>query len=99
MSETRLKQIGEERVVEFNPPQPDGGSALDKAAMEMLLLGLKTLSQRTLVALSNLFTLLTAFSVFWLWYITLPQPNIYQLVGLTLYGIFVLVLHCIRRKP
>lgn len=98
MTETRLRQLSEEKIVELNPPQPVGGSTLDKAAFEMLLLGIKALSQRTVVALGNLFTLLTAFSAFWLWYSALPAPDAYQLISLAFYGVFVLALNWIVRR-
>lgn len=62
------------------------------AATSMLLLALRALSQRTIVALSNLFVLLTAASAWWLWMVTLPQPSIPQLVGLALYGALILAL-------
>lgn len=91
MPENRLRQIDEEKVA----PDTDA----ENAAMSMILLGLKTLSQRTIVALGDLFTTLTCISAFWLWYSVLPAPNAYQLVGVGLYGLFILLLHIIRRKP
>lgn len=91
---TRLRQVGEERVV----PLPQKEKTLDQAALEMILLGLKTLSQRTIVAFAQLFSTLTCFSVFWLFYTVLPSPTVNQLVGLFLYGIFVLALHLVRKK-
>lgn len=62
------------------------------AGMTMLLMGLKALSQRALIALSSLFSLLTAGSAFWLWFLT-PKPDIYQIVSLTIYSIFILALN------
>lgn len=62
------------------------------------MLGLKTLSQRTIVALSSLFTLLTAVSVFVLAYAISRNPSMAQLIELGLYGAFVLVLEFVRRR-
>ncbi len=94
-TENQLKQVGVDRPVELAPSTKSG---IDEAATAMLLLGLKTLSQRAVVALSNLFTLLTCVSAFVLWQDVLPSPNTYQLVGLAFYGIFILLLHIVRRR-
>ena len=87
---SRLSLASEERVPVKTP--------MDSAAFEILLLSLKALSQRAIVALSNLFTLLTCASAFWLWYSVLPNPNAYQLVGVALYGMFILLLHMVRKR-
>ena len=99
-SENLLKQVGEDRVVDLAPvaAAPSHKPGLDEAATAMLLLGLKALSQRAVVALSHLFTLLTCISAFLLWQDVLPNPNSYQLVGLGLYGAFILMLHLVKRK-
>jgi hypothetical protein len=55
------------------------------------------LSKRTLVALSNLFCLLTVFSVFVLFY-NIPKPDSYQIVALTIYAAFVLAANAIVRR-
>ncbi len=99
--ENQLKQVGQERYVDLAPPQvtaPKTSPLLDEAATAMLLLSLKALSQRAIVSLGNLFTLLTCLSAFWLWQDVLPNPTSLQLVGLGLYGAFVLLLHLVRRK-
>lgn len=100
----RLRPIGEDMPASFfdtpqgpgqihepaPPPQPN--PAMQNAATQMLLLSLRALSQRTIVALGNLFVLLTAASAWLLWKDTLPQPSIPQLVGLALYGALILAL-------
>jgi hypothetical protein len=91
-SGSQLRQVGADRVVDAEP------SKTDQIALDTILLALKALSQRTLVALSQLFTLLTCASAFALWYSVLPNPNSYQLVGLALYGGFILLLHLVKRK-
>lgn len=91
-SVNQLKQVAE-RVVQ----EPEI-NRIDQIAFDTILLALKALSQRTIIALSQLFTLLTCISAFALWYSVLPNPNSYQLVGLTLYGGFILLLHVVKRK-
>jgi hypothetical protein len=98
--ENRLKQVGNDRPADLTPnsiPEKTH-NPLEDAATAMLLLGIKTLSQRALVALSNIFTLLTCVSAFVLWQDVLPNPNSYQLTGLGLYGVFILLLHIVRQK-
>lgn len=68
------------------------------AALQVLLLTLKTLSQKTLVAIASLFTLATVVSAFWLFNNALPSnPSVNQLIGLALYGLFVLAIHWVKR--
>ena len=76
------------------PPQPTAPpQRLENAATTMLLTSLRALSQRTVVALANLFVLATVASAWWLWYVTMPAPNTSQLVGLALYGVLILALN------
>lgn len=63
----------------------------------MLLLGLKALSQRAIAAIADLFMLATVGSAFWLWYLT-PKPDIYQIVSLSIYALFVLAANYIVRR-
>ena len=93
-TESRLQQVGTEKVIPLNPPS----SKIDQLATDMILLGLKTLSQRTLCAISQSFTLCTTISAFVLWYRTLPNPTAEQLVGLALYATFLLALEVVRRR-
>lgn len=67
-------------------------------AVAMLALALKALSQRALIALSNLFCLLTAASVFYLW-AQMPEDPSYQRIGaLSIYAAFIVILNMIVRK-
>jgi hypothetical protein len=79
-----------------NPPNPKS-SALADAGAAALMLGLQTLSKRTLIAIDNLFCLLTVFSAFWLWY-KIPDPTSYQIVALGIYALFVLAANIIVRR-
>lgn len=104
MTESRLKQVGDDEFMTdpatITPPEKTDtvAQALTNAGLAMVITGLKTLSQRTLVALSACFTLLSVASAFWLWLTILPEPNPSKLVGLALYGVFLLGIEWIRRR-
>ncbi len=66
-------------------------------ATDLLLLSLQALSKRTLVALSNLFCLLTVGSVFVLFY-NIPNPSVLQIISLSIYALFVLAANAIVRR-
>jgi hypothetical protein len=83
-------------VVE-DTPAPAPSNAAATAGMQMVLLGLKTLSQRLVIALADMFTLLTVASAFWLWLST-PDPNQHQIVSLGMYSVFVLLVNSIVRR-
>ena len=74
------------------PAKPAGGIASD-----LLILALRELSKRTVVALASLFTLATVGSAWWLW-VSIPDPNPLQLVGLATYAVFVLLANWIVRR-
>ena len=73
-------------------------SNTEQAATSLLLLSLKALSQKTLVALASMFSLLTVVSVFWLAMTIMGNPNVYQLVGLGGYACFILTINWIVRR-
>jgi hypothetical protein len=78
--------------------EPDPSPKTDRsAAIEAIVLGLKTLSQKTLTALDNLFTLITVGLVFWLYHDT-PDPNVYQIVTQGIFCAFVLAANVIVRR-
>lgn len=69
----------------------------DRAAEQMLLLALKSLSQRALIAAADLFCLFTVLSAWWLW-LQIPEPNVHQLVSMGIYATFILVANVIVRR-
>lgn len=75
---------------EQTPPKEDRGFSL-------LMMALKALSQRTVIALASLFTLITVGSAFWLFLAT-PDPTTFQLIKLAMYGVFVLAANFIVRR-
>lgn len=98
MAETsRLQLVGQETddLTQVTAPQE---SKINKIAGDALLLALTALSQRAIDGLSRLFTLLTVASAFVLWYVAPPDPNVYQLIKLALYGVFILGANLIVRR-
>ena len=75
-----------EPVPETDPLEAD--KAHD-AGMAMLMMGLGALSKRAVAALPSVFALPAVGSAFWLWYLT-PRPDVFQIVSLTIYALFVL---------
>lgn len=106
MRNTRLTQVAEEEVPGFKligqEDEPVAAPAAEKPAgdvpQRIIIFALSTLAKRTLVALSNLFSLLLAASAFVLWWTVLPAPSVLQLVGLGMYSVFVLALDFVRRR-
>lgn len=72
--------------------------AAEKAGFEMLRMGLKALSQRALIAVSALFTLITVGSAFWLAMVISTNPTPYQLTVLGFYLAFVIGINLIVRR-
>lgn len=81
-----------------DPVEPQQVAKDNSVAADLLLLAVKALSARALVALSSMFSLALAGSLFYLCWAALPQPSVYQIVLLTIYAVFVLVLHIIRNR-
>jgi len=73
--------------------QPPGAAA----AIGMLGLALRALSQRALIAVADLFTLITVMSVFWLWW-SIADPNEKQITALSIYALFILAANVIVRR-
>ncbi len=97
MAESRLQVVGQETTPDPFPveqPKPPIGT---KIATDAIALALTALSQRAVTGLAALFTLLTVASAFVLWYVT-PDPNVFQLIKLAFYGVFVLGANWIVRR-
>lgn len=77
-----------------------GGEAPPQATsaqIMMLTIALKALSQRALTAATDLFTLITCFGAWWLWYLT-PDPTDRQIISLSIYALFTLAANYIVRR-
>lgn len=92
-----MKEIGTQEWAEANPA-PTTDPQASQASIQLLILALKTLSQRTLVALAALKYLLLAGSVFWLAFTVLQEPSVLKLVGLGIYSGFVLLGELLVRR-
>ena len=75
----------------------DDEPAPSKAAAGLLVIALKALSARAIAAVTDLFTLLTVASAFWVWCSVL-DPNVLQIVHHSIYGVFVLTANWIVRR-
>ena len=105
MRSTRLTAVAEdlpgetdETALPASAPPKAFVDAANRAATHALIVALKALSQRAIVGLANLYALALAASAFFLWYRVLPTPSILQLVGLGMYGVFVLAMLALRRR-
>jgi hypothetical protein len=76
---------------------PAAAPAPSKAATGLLVIALKALSQRALAAVTDLFTLLTVASAFWVW-CSVNDPNVLQIIHHSIYGVFVLAANWIVRR-
>ncbi len=102
MTRARLISDVEEIPQDELPPPPKTATeapAVERHATEMLMIALSALSKRFVVAVENLFTLLTAASVFWIWHDVLQEPDILRLIGAGAYSIFILALNRWGRRP
>lgn len=103
MAQQRFEVVEDDSLPEFPQAaatpkfEPRSDLATD-LGLRTLALGLKTLSQRTIAAIADLFFLVTVGSAFWLWYLA-PDPTDRQIVALTIYAAFVLAANwLVRRK-
>jgi len=107
-TKTRFQVLGEEEVPEGTstlpqptPPQKISTSEVESkayvSAIEFIQLLLSVLSQRTILAISHLLPIIALASGFVLWLSVLPDPSVHQLIGVGLYGVFMLALLIVRR--
>ena len=104
--QTRLRRIAEspDEVEVDEPVQAEASppsaftEAQRRAAGLALQMALRTLSQKTLVALSSLYSLLLAGAVFWVFWRILADPSVLQLVGAGMFGLFALAIHLVRKR-
>jgi hypothetical protein len=80
------------------PDTTSPAQALQREAITMMFLALKTISQKSVIALSNLFTVATASSVFVLWLNIISEITDRQIVAASIYSVFVLILNRWCRK-
>lgn len=66
-------------------------------ATAAMMLALKALSQRAVAAVKDIFTLISVGSCFWL-YLSIHEPNAYQLAQLAMFSAFILIANWIVRR-
>ena len=98
---TRFQVLGEDQTDQPSPPNPTPISkkadVVTVTAAEYAGLALKILSQRTLQLAGHLFPLIALGLGFYLW-LSMPNPTVYQLASLGLYGAFALLMMLVRRQ-
>ena len=104
--QTRLRRIAEspddvevDEPVQAEASRPSAFTEAQREAAGLALqMALRTLSQKTLVALSSLYSLLLAGAVFWVFWRILADPSVLQLVGAGMFGLFALAIHLVRKR-
>jgi hypothetical protein len=95
----RFELIADDQADETSAPA--GAPAqpfMQRVSTDMLVMALKALSQRFVVALLQLFTLVVIGSVFAIW-VMIPDPNPLQIISHSIYTAFALaVLWLVRRR-
>lgn len=82
------------------PPQNQISDASPKGyeqLISLLILALRTLGERSINFVGHLIPVIGLAMGFFLWNRVLPEPTVYQLIGLGLYGFFVLAMIAIKR--
>lgn len=91
----RSVEVDEQEVRTADTAAP---SQAQKVATDMLMMALAALSQRFVIALASLFTLVTVASAFYLWALALDGITPTQIVGLTIYSLFILAVNIYAKK-
>lgn len=82
---------------EDDQPDPHHVREETERATAAMMLALKALSQRAIAAVKDIFTLVSVGSAFWL-FMSIRDPNTYQLVELGLFSVFILAANWIVRR-
>ena len=80
-----------------DPPPAHHVREETERATQAMLLALKALSQRAIAAIKDVFTLASVGSAFWL-FLSIHEPNPYQLVELAMFAVFILAANWIVRR-
>jgi len=89
-----------EVIQEDSRPAPPQQSRSPGIETDVLLMALRALSQRAVIALWGCFHLITVGFVFWATLSILPDPSQHQLIGLGIFSAFVLAINwmILRRR-
>lgn len=99
MRGSRLVEVGSEDVGQpQEAAQPDRRATHQAAMTALLLTTLKTISQKTILALASLVDAGLIASAFALWIMVIAEPTVLQLVAVGMYGAFVMAALALRRR-
>ena len=74
-------------------------TAEDKSlALDVILLALKVLGQRTMMIAAHAYPVLALGAAFALWWRVMDSPTPFQLTGLGLFGVFLLCMQILRGR-
>jgi hypothetical protein len=90
----RFEVVTDEADDQVETRQP---SKAESAGLQMLMMGMKALSQRALIAFKAVFSLITVGSVFWL-FMSRPSLDPMQLILCGFYAVFILTANVIERR-
>lgn len=78
------------KVVSEEPEVPTQQAAQQQAvAITMIQIALSAIWKQAIIAIANLFTLLSVASAFVLW-LMIPDPNTHQLIAMGMFAVFIL---------
>lgn len=83
----------EEPAAPASSPAADGGVTLD-----VILLALRVLGQRTAAIAMHAYPVLALTAAFYMWLRVMDNPSVLQLVGLGVFGIFLLSMQVLRGR-
>lgn len=99
----RLEILAQEAIEEPKPvtvapvPVPTGEPRGYEPLISLLLLTLQAIGARSINFVSHLIPVIGLTMGFVLWYSVLPDPSVHQLIGLGIYGSFVLAMIAIKK--
>jgi hypothetical protein len=100
MQNTRLTAVGDEFVQTpaLEAPEPTTPDRRESMLVSLLVMTLRTLPAKLVIALAGLADLAMIASAFVLWLLVIDNPTTLQLVGVGGYATFVLIALFVRRR-
>ena len=86
-----------ERLATEQEEAEHAAPAEPSVTLDVILLALRVLGQRTMAIASHAYPVLALGAAFALWWRVMETPSPYQLVGLGLFGVFLLALQMLRK--
>lgn len=89
---SRLREVSTEEFAPQQAQEQPNHAQASAVSLKLLVLALKTLSERTIVALAALKAMILAGTVFWLALTIMVEPTSAKLTGLAIYASFILLI-------